>query len=1109
MSLEALLAQVSLEGAQTTHTVNKLADALKNRLGLDIPKNEYNDKLVREMTELASKLQLDESAKGSGEGTHSAPTAAPTFSSDQKFHPDLQQTTWSTSAETMTPDPSPTNGETPPAEVHVRGRSPSKRSSSKKPSKSPRKSPNSQNGTQAPSPNGIFGTAKMNSASEPSPSPSSFTSPSNLQFNMGTSTGKKKGSARKKKHQPSPRHMTSNNVPFASPTPTMMSTDTMIFSPYESSPEAESTAATAGQSSKEKTSLPDFGSSKPTFQSPPLRATNPRVFGAAPAESSSETAEDNPAFTSPIYMTALKKKGRSTSTPFIVENPKFSLGVSGGADSTKAKANGSKRNVGLRRGSKKPAPVFTQPVPSQSSDNNYGFGHATLNVPGQTTTTQQQDPKAQENNDLKFSLGATTPSKKSATHARRGSQKVNASINNTASAIFKARQQEEQQEALRREQQQQAEIRKQVVLSLRQEAKDNYHNQDYIKSVTTYTAAIHTFTSDRLSEMDLLAVLLSNRAAGLIMLGAFAVAVEDCERALGIVADPNVLMVSASANPSLQSKLYTRLARAQLKQGNARQASSALGQAIASANQMLRHPSTNFNQEATIALQQITTEATLAQSEVERYNSNLAAMNRIIQPSMPSDRNRLNEALILVDSLLKTACGYVYLQDIKVQILSKLDRWREVGQYCERLAVINTKYELAFTGDLASKHPFLGLPTAMHLKSDFFDSFQENDLNSAQLMLPSKAVAEAMLRLPSSLCSFYARALRLEERYPAAEASLKALEDKYLKQYSSNTSRTQFAWLPREMDKLSRTKTARERGDRLFKSGEYRQAASMYESCLSIDAEGIGTNGGGRLTAVLHCNRAACFMALGKYHEALGECTRALRIHDRYMKAMSRRARCYRQLGRLAEGIAEYNRYIGLVEEAKRYMGAATTLLSPCLFDGPHEVSSKDLEKVRQELAEIKLEKTRTDAQARQQRQQWKPRTDYNSPPNNDAQRRRDYFNSHKSNSRRWDTFGGQSPKQTRKPNNNAKGQNGSSRSNTKPQRKDPNCHYTILDVERTATEAQIKKAYRKLALKFHPDKNSDPAAVEQFRKITEAYEVLNDSGARAKYDSSRRFRRY
>ena len=62
--------------------------------------------------------------------------------------------------------------------------------------------------------------------------------------------------------------------------------------------------------------------------------------------------------------------------------------------------------------------------------------------------------------------------------------------------------------------------------------------------------------------------------------------------------------------------------------------------------------------------------------------------------------------------------------------------------------------------------------------------------------------------------------------------------------------------------------------------------------------------------------------------------------------------------------------------------------------------------------------------------------------------------------------------------------------------------YYEVLGVNRDASEDDIKKSYRKLAMKFHPDRNPDnPKAEEQFKEAKEAYEILSDANKRAAYD--------
>jgi len=66
--------------------------------------------------------------------------------------------------------------------------------------------------------------------------------------------------------------------------------------------------------------------------------------------------------------------------------------------------------------------------------------------------------------------------------------------------------------------------------------------------------------------------------------------------------------------------------------------------------------------------------------------------------------------------------------------------------------------------------------------------------------------------------------------------------------------------------------------------------------------------------------------------------------------------------------------------------------------------------------------------------------------------------------------------------------------------------HYDILGVPKEADATEIKKAYRKLSLQYHPDRNPDPEATEKYKAINEAHEILSDPQKREQYNMELQF---
>ena len=721
------------------------------------------------------------------------------------------------------------------------------------------------------------------------------------------------------------------------------------------------------------------------------------------------------------------------------------------------------------------------------------------------------------------------------------------------------------------------------IMALRDVGRSLYINAQYKESIAKYTTAITEFnqhftsTNKEIINGELLATLYGNRAAGLMMVGAYDAASSDCTKALENfreyrqVLSSQEIIESARSNLrpdggiTLVTKLMARKGRSCLKAGKCNSAEDAFDQAIRLGRLgLLAHKRSREaklqsgddsipsepEQLAEKSLNQTITESTINKSEVFRLKECIKSIKSLggvnTNPDSATLKRSNLQSLHHLNTASTLAAGDLSLQEERIKCLASMRRWTEVATYCERLACDNVKSDGVYIDDLADIDPFPKIERAVYLKGNTFESDPQN---ASSRLLNSREVAEAILRLPLSIAKIYMRALRLEERYSEASKASKALSDHMVRQKITGGS---YDWLKVECDKFRRTINGKDRGDELYKNGEYKFAAMKYASVLTIDGEGDGSSSanlhkdpwdvitaGGRLHAVLHCNRAACLMALKLFREASKECTAALRIQSQYMKAILRRARCYARMEHFEESIAEYQRWAQLVDDAKKNANA-NNHFNACPFDLACDISDVEYKRAMEELIDVRTshKKAQTAAEARSNRQKWaqdnfrrsnsdfhKRESGSNFPTHDSgtqsAYTKQRHHSFEQERSRRWDSFNGSGPKKQGQPgsdrwnkpqqprssfnHSNSRQSTSNGRQSLPNKVKKQNCHYSVLGIQKTATNVQVKKAYHKMALKYHPDKNKDASSTELFRQVKQAYEVLSDETNRRKYNAELR----
>ncbi|XRB02952.1 chaperone protein DnaJ [Pycnococcus provasolii] len=358
---------------------------------------------------------------------------------------------------------------------------------------------------------------------------------------------------------------------------------------------------------------------------------------------------------------------------------------------------------------------------------------------------------------------------------------------------------------------------------------------------------------------------------------------------------------------------------------------------------------------------------------------------------------------------------------------------------------------------------------------------EEESRDKEKNMVNEMAVLKDQLRLAR------AEARRMPSPAPSPAASTGAADEpakvetqtvRFLREETDRLSR-ENARLDRELRKIREEKdkfqsaatTERRRadaerrkaaGNAAYHQGKYKEAHAEYTAALSAAS---GEAAEPRLRAVLHCNRAAASHAMGKYVEAVADCCAALHLDARYPRAYQRRADAYAALGDWAAAARDLRTLTGLpgappdaaqrAADAARRAARATSGAGESRAGGSSSHSSSH-------------------------------HHHHSSSSNSSHQQGR-----HQQHHQHQQQYGG------------ARG-GGSSSSSSSSSFTD---HYSVLGVNADANENEVRKAYHRLALRYHPDKVSadDRSAAEhKIKLVNAAYAVLSSPSARKKFDGDR-----